>query len=456
MKASEFQITENEAENINSSKAGILEYLYVLMLMLYAGRATTFFESLYITDNPIGVLIPVIFSGIIAIKHKLFFTSRFYVLLFAFALYFIAISIKYYVIQPTFIITYYILFFITYTSVRVLKFDLFKIYERILFYFAIISLFFWSIQVFLGGDALFSIFSRSAYLKSISFVSGEGINAFIYSIQPYATTIINEHTIARNCGFAWEPGSYAVYLCLGIFINLFISRGGKDNRIRLYVLIVATLTTLSTTGYVLLAFIALVYVLNKDLKKILLMLPVMAAVLILLFSLPFMKDKIVKLMSETGGLEEIVYQSYGRETPITPQRFSSLKIAFIDFKNNPVLGLAAHYEESWTYRIGSRISAISGIGNLMAQFGIIGLLFFIVLSIKSSMFFAEYFHYRGKLLLFFILIGISVSYTIIFIPFIMCFWMFSFFETDIQLLPKEETENGFNEISTSSDEMRTK
>lgn len=454
MKASGFQISETESA-VNSSKAGILEYLYVLMLMLYAGRATTFFESLYITDNPIGVLIPVIFSGVLAFKHKLFFNSRFYVLLFVFALYFIAISIKYYVIQPTFIITYYILFFITYTAVRVLKFDLFKIYEQILFYFAIISLFLWSVQVVLGGDALFSIFSRSAYLKSISFVSGEGINAFIYSIQPYATTLINEHTIARNCGFAWEPGSYAVYLCLGIYINLFISGSSKNQRNRLYVLIAAALSTLSTTGYVLLTLIALVYFLNKDFKKILLMLPVMATVLILLFSLPFMKDKILKLMSETSGIEELVYESYGRETPVTPQRFSSLKIAFIDFKNNPVLGLAAHYEDSWTYRIGSRISAISGIGNLMAQFGIIGLIFFIVLSIKSSIFFAKYFHYRGSMLLFLILIGISISYTIIFIPFIMCFWMFSFFETDIPFLPEEETENVFYENSATSDEMKT-
>jgi hypothetical protein len=168
------------------------------------------------------------------------------------------------------------------------------------------------------------------------------------------------------------------------------------------------------------------------------MFPVAVIVLILFFSLPFMKDKIVKLVREPAELDEMVWQSYGRESNITPQRFSSLIITLIDFKNNPLLGIAAHSEEQWTERAGSKISTISGIGNLMAQFGLVGLIPFLFFLYRSSILFSTYFNYRGRLLLFFLILGISVSYTIIFIPFIMCFWMFSLFEPDIDKVTSAE------------------
>ncbi|HLP72165.1 MAG TPA: hypothetical protein VK155_04620 [Bacteroidales bacterium] len=418
-------------------ETGPLEYAYVLMLMFYAARAIRFFESPLITENPIGVLLPVIFSGIMAFKWKLYITKEFYALLFIFLLYFLAISIKFYDIQPTFVLTYYFLFFTAYVAIRVLKLDIFFIYEKILYYFAILSLFLWGIQVAAGGDFLFNIFSRLSFLQDISYVSGNGLSIVVYSIQPYETTLINEHTIARNCGFAWEPGSYASYLAIGLFINLFMVKDDADRKKRFIVLMAALLSTLSTTGYVIMILILSFYFFNKDIKKILLMAPVVIAVVIIVFSLPFMKDKIVKLMNETD-IDYIVSEAYARENPATPQRFTSFLITMVDFKNNPVLGLAAHSERSWTRRMGSRISPISGIGNLMAQFGLVGIIPFLVLSIQSSFMFARIFKYRGKFLLFLIIIGISISYSIVFIPFFMCFWMLALFEPHLD----EEPETG--------------
>lgn len=409
---------------------GTFEYIYVLMLMLYAGRSIIFFESPSITENSLGVLLPVIMSSVLAFRWRLIFTKEFYALLFLFALYFLAISIKFYVIQPSFIITYYFIFFTVFVAVRALKFKIFLIYEKILYSLAIVSLVLWSFQVLAGGDFLFSIFARIPSLQAMSFVSGDGISAIVYSIQPFETTIINNHTIARNCGFAWEPGSYSSYLSIGIFINLFMA-GDEERKKRFWVLLLALLSTMSTTGYVLLSVIMLFYFLNRDFKKILLLLPVAIAAIIILFSLPFMKDKIIDLVTETQGVEDIVRESYGRERNTTPQRFSSFVITFIDFRNNPLLGLAAHSEESWTRQLGSSISPISGIGNLLAQFGLAGFIPFLIFSIKTSVTFSKYFKYRGRLLLFLIVLLISVSYSVIFIPLTMCFWAFSLFEPDI-------------------------
>lgn len=410
---------------------GLLEYSYVFMLMLYAGRSIIFFESFEIQENPIGVLLPVIFSMIIAFKWKLFINTQFYILLFLFTIYFLAISLKFYDFRPTFLLTYFFLFFITYTAVSVLKFKLFLIYERLLYLLAVVSLVLWGFQVLAGGDFLFNIISRFSFLEEMSFVSGRGLSTIIYSIQPYATTLINEHTISRNCGFAWEPGSYSSYLAIGIYINLFMTKRDENSRKRFWVLLAAILSTFSTTGYVLLSLIMIFYLVNRDFKKILLMIPVAVIALVLFFSLPFMKDKIVELVKEPEGMDELVYQSIGRETNVTPQRFTSLIITLIDFKNNPVLGLAAHHEESWVEQAGSSISAISGIGNLLAQFGLAGFIPFLIFTLKSSFLFATYFNYRGKYLLFLMILGISISYTIIFIPLIMCFWMFSVFQPDI-------------------------
>ena len=83
--------------------------------------------------------------------------------------------------------------------------------------------------------------------------------------------------------------------------------------------------------------------------------------------------------------------------------------------------------KSWVDKIGANISPISGIGNLMATFGIIGFLFFIIASLKTSLFFAKHYNYKGAILLFVVILLISISYTIIFLPLIMCFWMFSLF-----------------------------
>jgi len=379
-----------------------------------------------------------VLSGILAFKWKLFFSPRFFALLFFFALYFLAVSLKYYDLRPTFILNYYFLFFTTYTAVSILKFNLFIIYEKILFYLAAVSLVLWGLQVAAGGDFLFSIISGLPFFQEDSTVSGNGISTIVYSIQPYATTLINEHTISRNCGFAWEPGAFSSYLAIGIFINLFLVKRDEASKKRFWVLLLAILSTMSTTGYVILSLIMIFYLINRDFKKILLMFPVAVIVLILFFSLPFMKDKIIELVREPEGLDEMVWQSYGRESSMTPQRFSSLIITLIDFKNNPIFGIAAHSEAQWTQQTGSNISTITGIGNLMAQFGLAGLIPFLFFLYRSSILFSRYFNYKGRLLLFLLILGISISYTIILVPFIMCFWMFALFEPDIDKVRSPE------------------
>jgi hypothetical protein len=402
------------------------DYLFVFVLIIFAGHANKFFQFSF-PQNSVGFIIMVVLSGILAIRREIVFNKQFYLLIFCCFIYFIAISIKYNEIHPSIFLYYSLLFFIVYVVVNSLKFNLFRIYEYLLYYLAIIGLLIWIIQLLLGGDTLYNYFGNISSIDSFSFVTMDGLNAILYSVQPTSASILFDFMPPRNCGFAWEPGGFAVFLCLAIFINLFVTNSDDKNKKRFWILVLALLSTQSTTGYAIFTVIILFYYLNKKLNIILLLLPVMITTLIIIFSLPFMSNKIFSLVNETRDINLIVEQSIGNENSLTPQRFSSFMIAIIDFRNNPILGLGGNDKESWTTKIGANISTISGIGNLLAEFGIIGFLFFIIISFKTSVFFSEYFNYKGKILFFLIILFLSISYGIILLPLIMSFWMFQLF-----------------------------
>ena len=374
----------------NSHRISFFEYLYVFVLIIYAGRANIYVESLYLKDNPVGAFIPILLSGILALKWKVKYDARFYLLIFGLAIYLLlAISIKYRDIQPTFFLMYFFSFFIVYVSIKALRFNLFKIFEYLLYILSIIGLLVWSIQTILGGDNFYYLLSKIPGIDLFSNVSGNGFNVIVYSVQPSYASLLYDFTIPRNCGYAWEPGAFAVYICLAIFINLFFFDSDKNGKLRFWVLVVALLSTQSTTGYLIFMVLILYYILNKNLKIVLLLLPIAVILVIYLSSLPFMSKKVIELIDETKGIDQLLEESYGREISATPQRFTSFLIAFKDFQNNPILGVAGHKEETWTYKIGSNISAISGIGNLLAQFGLVGFIFYVVLSFKDFLFFLK-------------------------------------------------------------------
>ncbi len=402
------------------------DFFCVLALVLYAATGNRFFESASFTENPIGVALPIILSGILALRWNIRFDKNFYLLLLGFTIYFVAITMKDGVLHPSFLITYYLKFFVVYAFIKALGTNLFKIYEHILYYLAIIGLAMWGIQTILRGDTLFYILSKIPGITTFSNVTGEGLNIIFYSVQPTTYSII-DFIIPRNSGYTQEPGCFAVYLCLAMFINLFITNEDKNSKKRFVVLVMALVSSMSTTGYVIFMLIMIFYILGKDLSKVLLLFPVAIVALIYISTLPFMSNKIVGVVNEKNTLDQMILSTVGQDYESTPQRFTSFLITFVDFKANPILGLGPENDKSWVNNIGARIAPISGIGNLLAQFGIVGFLFFFISSLSSSFFFARYFNFNGKFLLFFIIFFISISYSIILYPLLMCFWMFQLF-----------------------------
>jgi hypothetical protein len=429
----------------STQKLSFFEYFFVLVLIIYAAHANRFVVSFSIIENPIWFSVPIILSGILFLKWGCVFNKQFYLLILGFFLYFFAISVKYHEIRPTFFLNYVLLFFITYATVKALKVNLFRIFEFLLFYLAIVGLVMWAIQIILGGDTLYNYFGRIPSIDTFSYVSGNGLNAIFYSVQPTTMSLQFDFLPPRNCGFAWEPGGFAALLCLAIFINIYLYESDRKSKIRFWILLAALISTQSTTGYTIFTLMIIFYYLNKRLSVILVLMPVVITIIIIVFSLPFMSDKIVSLANETSQIDIMVEGSIGMDSSINPQRFASFLIAFRDFLNNPVLGLGGNAEASWTYKIGANVSAITGIGNILAQFGIVGFLFFIISLYQTSLFFSKTFRYYGKFLFFLIVLFISISYGIVLLPLLMSFWMFKLF-----------TPFGINEDDIPNQELNTK
>lgn len=407
-----------------------IDYLIITILILYAGRGNTFFASGSFVQNPIGVALPLILSGYLALRWRIVFNKQFYLLIFCYFIYFVAITIKFGEFRPTIFLNYCITFFVVYAMVKALKLNLFIIYEKSLYWLSIIGLFLWLVQTALGGDTLFGILSRIPNIGTFSNVSSQGLNAILYSVQPSTGSMLHGIPIPRNCGYAWEPGAFAVYICLAIYINLFLVTNEKGRKVRLWILLFAILSTQSTTGYSILLLILFFYFLNKNVSILILLSPILVVLLAFLFSLPFMGDKIADVYRQISEIEIIVENSVVYGTSYAPGRFASFVIAFRDFVDNPILGLGSVNELSWTNRAGASIGAISGIGYLLAQFGLIGFLFFIISAVSSSVMVARIHNYKGTLLLFLLILLISISYSILFLPIVMSFWVYRLFNPD--------------------------
>lgn len=419
--------SDTKSYGIRTQRIAFLEYFFVFVLLIYAAHAIRVVASTSVLDNPIGATIPVILSGVLALKWRMVINKQFYLLIFGFFIYFFSVSVKFQEFRPTYFINFLFLFFTVYVTVKTLNVNFFRIYESVVYLLAIIGLIMWAIQIVLGGDTLFNYFGMLPNINTWSYVSGDGYNAILYSIQPTTMSVQYDFLPPRNCGFAWEPGGFAVFLALAILINLFFFKPDNSSRTRFWIMSAALVSSQSTTGYLIFMVILLFYYYNKKQRIVILLWPAVISLIVLAFTLPFMSDKIISLYREAEMIDIMVEGSIGRESSIAPQRFASFVIAFRDFLAHPLLGLGGNSEASWTASIGANVSTITGLGNLLAQHGLVGFLFFASVSYRTSSFYSRSFKFKGKFLFLIIIFFISISYGIILLPLLMIFWMFSIF-----------------------------
>ena len=410
-------------------KDNFINYAFIFIIIIFAGQATEFTRAIQSWDHVFGLAFIIIATFIFASYNKVGVKPKIIKLFVGYSIYFIAVTIKFNYFHPRFFAIYLGYIFITYVLIEALQYRFFLIFEKILVQLCKISIGFWTI-LFFFPSTLYQLFDSIAFLTP----GTEGVvsNIIFYTLNAESSNLIfGNQTIYRNAGFSWEPGGFAVLINLGMFINMIRYRFVIKNNKNIRILLLALITTFSTTGYGIFVVLVLFYFYNIKSKYKGLLFPLFIALGIYLLSLPFMIDKVIKISD--NNIDDQVESSllYGGHK--TPQRLNSFLIDFQDFTNNPILGYGGHQEERWTSKLGADISTISGIGKVFAVFGLVGVIFFFTLLYKSSKLFALHYNFKGWIFPFLMILMISISYSLIFNPLLMCFWMFVLF------LPKTKT-----------------
>ncbi|MCC8426194.1 hypothetical protein [Mucilaginibacter sp. UR6-11] len=235
--------------------------------------------------------------------------------------------------------------------------------SKVIIDLVIISIPFYLVQL-VAGNALYNI--------------GTSIGLPPYRDYDYTNFIVFVYTKAhtlQNCGFAWEPGAYGFFLNLGLVFHLMYNSFVMDKRA--VWIIVAIITTLSTTSFIGLLVVMILFFRARGVKFSFLTILAVPVILIMVFELPFLADKIVQTYKhDLYSLQNIEYLSrYYLQTgeSFALNRFASLLLIYKLFGAQLIFGVSNIFTE--TQPILKNINISNGIFEFCAKFGVIGLVF---------------------------------------------------------------------------------
>ena len=418
------------------------EYIYLFIVVIYMGSATAETKCMQgadIVNQLVPIAIPLLLTIILAIRNKVAFkNANLHKILLLFLLWSGAVTIKYgfgfgdyQVIGFAFFLFYAI--FVAYIHNQVFGKEYFPILEQLIVVLSFISLIFWSIAVFMPSFA--TTLFKSSFSQEVTFG-----NSFLYIftwMDPTKGQISGG--IPRNAGWAWEPGRYAIMLCLAICLN--VIRNGKItfiNNKKLIVLLVALLSTQSTTGYSTLLILWSLYSFKgKGIAPKISLVFVVVISFVSFASLDFMGDKIneqTNFSEEMSNVDKQISLAENRisegEYWMSLNRFPSAYFECYNIVHDPILGYTQIPIYSYFYNeISTNVRLTGGLMKVLAEFGIPFGLFLYILLFKSSVAIASEFSYnnRTKFLIFICFLLSSISYVLFCVPVFMTIWFYGQF-----------------------------
>lgn len=422
----------------NKSKTGWFEYIYFFMIVIYTAMAIPFFKCMMAYYNePIGFILPIVMTTILLIRNKLSFNNK--NLLILLAIFSIWLLIQYFS-QGTFYSTLTFFAFynilIAYILIKIYKAQLFFLYEKMVTQLSIIAIIFWILMVLFPNQFGSLIDLIKLPNSETSILSG---NIVIYSMTDLSTySDVEILGLTRNSGFSWEPGRYASMLVIALYFNLARTKCEFKGNKGFWILLLALLTTQSTTGFMALSILFIFILTNKNIQSKFLYALLIIPIILMLFNLPFIGEKLTNLMDlETSMAKVEVDLDYTDEDETyVPQRFDGLAFEFMNIVHDPIWGYGIDDKESYTKKeITAALGLSNGIFKVFARFGIIlGTLFYIFL-FKSSKWVSDYYNVKGASIYFFLFLAISISYDFTIIPFFLALTLISLFNPleDIQI-----------------------
>lgn len=338
---------------------------FLFMLISSKGSFFSFFDIDFLLIDILFIWIGLAYNRFTRSDIRLFIRFCLIYLAFVSLRYFCLnhVSANFYISDLTFLIKYILLAFL---YCAVLKEEALNYIVKITVIGAGISLFFYTLQL-INSNLVFSI-GDMIHLPPKTLDSNY-TNFVIFTFD-------KNHKI-RNSGFTWEPGAFGCFLNLGLLLYLFTKRFILDKKVLLLVL--AIITTLSTTSYIALLINLLIYYRANGgkLSKILLIAVPLTAMIAI--KVPFLFGKIVDLynqdLNDMDHMETLdtFYLKHGGQLPLN--RFGSVLYLYRLFGEKLIWGISNIYPET-TPQLGN-VNVSNGIIDYMAKFGLIGLLFFL-------------------------------------------------------------------------------
>jgi len=269
---------------------------------------------------------------------------------------------------PVFI-AFFIRIFYAYFTVKIIGKDIDRYYINSMYFFAIVSLIFWSIISIIPSFKYFLLDNITPLFYPITYFPG-------YDHLIVFTMNFGNGEFLRNSGAFWEPGGFGIFLNIALIFNLI--RTKKIIEKKNIVFILAVITTFSTGSYItlfILLFAFLIY--SKRFSYIIFGIPLIFILATTYFEeLPFMYPKILK---------NIEY-AQGNYTNLQRTRFVSALADIDDLRENPIIGKGRFnipryddvekFHQSADYRN-------NGTTKFLAQFGLLGFIFYFFTMYKS-------------------------------------------------------------------------
>ena len=441
-------------------KIKTFEYLYFFVMVIYMAQMdnNTARMIMGMSSPFFPFFLPIILTLVLLDRHKVKFDDkRFLRVLLIFAIWTVLIFThkKYFDISQY--SWYFFLFYsivIAFIHVQVFGKKLLPLYENIMMKLCIIALVLWGIAVIYPGSA--------AFFRSFP-ESGNGNNLF-YLFKWLDSSIREENIVTngilRNAGCSWEPGRFAIMILLAMYCNLVrVGIKFKGNMSGI-VLLLALISTQSTTGYIGVIFLYSIFAIKKfNLKYILGFLMIIVPLSYQLLKLDFMQEKIVSqldLDTELKKTNEVIdyvnKENRTNEYVGSMARFPSMYFELINIQMDPLLGYGRNQGKSYfSQRISANYALTSGLLKIFGAHGIpLGILLYLILY-KSSATLGREFKVR-KFALFILYLIMLTSYGFFTVPIFTAFWFYGLFrkEEDLILITSEGDTNKTEEETTEA------
>ena len=238
------------------NRKSYVDYIFFILLLV-----STSFEFFFRAEAAFFIM--TLFAFFYCFNKK-YYPS--YLIYFSFIIFILCFIIQWIVIDSfkiTSVISRFIFLYGSYLVACIISKRFLIIYQNVIYWITFISIIIYLSCTLSPTLKDFLINNIAPYFTSLNAASaiqeGGGINILIYNFQ--TKNLLDSVGFMRNCGPFWEPGMYAVFLSIALFINLFVYKCPRKyfNELMIFSLV----TTFSTGGYVALSTILLFYVMTK-------------------------------------------------------------------------------------------------------------------------------------------------------------------------------------------------